>query len=101
MGRQMSRFVGRERQHKIQSRAGLVSVAALFYLSSAMETEAEPAASDERPTGQQAPAPQQAPAAVPEQASPGQTPSGAPPTAGGQTSEVPIPAVSVQPAQPR
>jgi catecholate siderophore receptor len=101
MGRQMSRFIGGESQRTIQSRAGLVSVAALFYLSSAMETEAEPAASDERPATQQAPAPQQAPTAVPEQASPGQAQTGAQPAATEQKTEVPIPAVSVQPARPR
>jgi catecholate siderophore receptor len=102
MGRQMSRFIGREIQRTIQSRAGLVSVAALFYLSSAMETEAEPATSDERPTTQQAPAPQQVPTAVPAQASPaGQTPSGAPPATAEQKTDVPIPPVSVQAPRPR
>src|SRR5258706_14159953 len=100
MGRQMSLLNRREGQHTIQSRAGLVSVAALFYLSSAMETEAEPAASDEQPTAQQAPAPQQPPTAAPGQASPGQAPAGAPPGAAGQKTEGPIPAASVHPAGP-
>jgi catecholate siderophore receptor len=96
MGRQMSRLSSREIQRAIQSRAGLVGVAALFYLSSAMETEAEPATSDQQPTTQQVPS------AVPAQASPaGQTPSGAPPATAEQKTDVPIPAVSVQAPRPR
>ena len=102
----MSRFNGREVQRAIQSKASAVSVAALFYLSSALETEAEPAASGEQPTAQQAPAPapttQAPPAAAPAEAAPapapGQAqPAGTPPS----TAEVPLPTVSVEGTKPQ
>src|SRR5262245_34779476 len=92
----------------IQSKAGAVGVAALFYLSSALETDAEPA-QDDQPTTQQAPAPQQAPVppppAAPEQAPTPQTstpPAGNPPQAdtatppSDQKADVPLPTVSVE-----
>src|SRR6185369_1106908 len=95
----MSRFNGREVQRAIQSKASAVSVAALFYLSSALETEAEPAASGEQPTAQQAPEPapttQAPPAATPTEATP--APTGTPPS----TAEVPLPTVSVEGTKPQ
>ena len=62
-----------------------MGVAALFYLSGALETEAEPAQSQEQPTTQQAPAPQQTPTPAPQQTPAGQTttPPAQPPAAGG------------------
>ena len=43
-------------QSAIRSKAGVMTAAALFYLSGAMETEAEPAAGDQNTT-EQAPTP--------------------------------------------
>ena len=71
----MSRFPLREVQRAIQSRAGVV--AALFYLTHAVEAEAEPAA-EGQPSPQQAPtpAPQQTPVPAPSaQPAPSPTPS--------------------------
>jgi catecholate siderophore receptor len=85
----------------IQSKAGAVSVAALFYLSSAVETEAEPAAPDDQPTTQQAPAPQQTPVPAPQAAPDAQAPANQPPTDTANTpasepkADVPLPTVSV------
>jgi catecholate siderophore receptor len=92
----------------IQSKAGAVSVAALFYLGSALETEAEPAAPDEQPTTQQAPAPRQTPVPAPQAAPDTQTPTpqtSTPPAANqpqtdtattDQKADVPLPTVSVE-----
>src|SRR5215470_14813254 len=81
----MSGAVGRDLQRR--SKAGFITAAALFYLSSAVETEAEPAA-DEQTTTEQAPAPspQQttpAPSAQPPQSD---APSTGEPTGSGQSS---------------
>jgi catecholate siderophore receptor len=85
----MSGAAGRDLQRR--SKAGFITAAALFYLSSAVETEAEPAA-DEQTTTEQAPAPS------PQQTTPApsaqQPPSGAP-TTSEQKSER-LPTVSVQ-----
>ncbi|MGZ3310879.1 MAG: TonB-dependent receptor plug domain-containing protein [Xanthobacteraceae bacterium] len=76
-----------------------MTAAALFYLSGAMETEAEPAATDQTTTEQApTPAPQQtAPAQSP--AAP-QVPGGATPAQAEQKSDV-LPTVSVQASRPR
>jgi catecholate siderophore receptor len=76
-----------------------MTAAALFYLSGAMETEAEPAATDQTTTEQApTPAPQQtAPAQSP--AAP-QAPGGAAPAQAEQKSDV-LPTVSVQASRPR
>jgi len=76
-----------------------MTAAALFYLSGAMETEAEPAAGDQNTTEQApTPAPQQsAPAQSP---STQQTPSGAAPEQTEQKSDT-LPTVSVQASRPR
>ncbi len=85
----MSGAAGRDLQRR--SKAGFITAAALFYLSSAVETEAEPAA-DEQTTTEQAPAPS------PQQTTPApsaqQPPSDAPATSA-QKSER-LPTVSVQ-----
>ena len=52
----MSEIGVRPNQSAIRSRAGVMTAAALFYLSGAMETEAEPAAGDQNTT-EQAPTP--------------------------------------------
>jgi catecholate siderophore receptor len=99
----------REAQRAIQSKAGLVSVAALFYLSHAMDAEAEPAAPDEQPRAQEAPAPPAPVPAPPPQTAPDPAPapsaetapSAPPPPAAEQQGEMPIPPVSVQAARPR
>jgi catecholate siderophore receptor len=96
-------------QSKIQSKASLAGVAALFYLSGALETEAEPAPSQEQPTTQQAPAPQQTPTPAPQQTPSGQAaPADPPPAAGsaapapdGPKADVPLPTVQVQAARPQ
>ena len=54
----MSWAGGRENHHSVRSRAGFMTAAALFYLSSAIDTEAEPAASDQDTPETPAPAPQ-------------------------------------------
>jgi hypothetical protein len=46
----MSEIGVRPNQSAIRSRAGVMTAAALFYLSGAMETEAEPAAGDQNTT---------------------------------------------------
>jgi catecholate siderophore receptor len=85
----MSGAAGRDFQRR--SKAGFITAAALFYLSSAVETEAEPAA-DEQTTTEQAPAPS------PQQTTPApsaqQPPSDTPATSE-QKSER-LPTVSVQ-----
>src|SRR5262245_59683501 len=84
----MSGAAGRDLQRR--SKAGFITAAALFYLSSAVETEAEPAA-DEQSTTEQAPAPS------PQQTTPApsaQQPSDVPATSE-QKSER-LPTVSVQ-----
>src|SRR3954463_212245 len=92
----MSEIGVRPNQSAIRSRAGVMTAAALFYLSGAMETEAEPAAGDQNTT-EQAPTPQQgAPAQGPSQ----QTPSGAAPAQTEQKSDT-LPTVSVQASRPR
>ena len=58
----MSELGVRPNQSAIRSKAGVMTAAALFYLSGAMETEAEPAAGDQNTT-EQAPTP--APATKP------------------------------------
>ena len=82
-------------RHAISSTARFIT-AALFCLSSAMETEAEPAASD-RPATEQTPPP------APQQVAPDQqqAPSGAAPAATEQKSDVTLPTVSVQASRPR
>jgi catecholate siderophore receptor len=95
----MSRAAGREIQRTIRSKAGFMTAAALFYLSNAVETEAEPAANEQAPTEQApSPAPQQS---APEQspAAP-QAPSNATPTTE-KKSDVPLPTVSVHATRPR
>ena len=68
----MSEIGVRPNQSAIRSKAGVMTAAALFYLSGAMETEAEPAAGDQNTT-------EQAPTPAPQQSAPQQTPSGAAP----------------------
>ena len=85
----MSGAAGRDLQRR--SKAGFITAAALFYLSSAVETEAEPAA-DEQTTTEQAPAPS------PQQTTPApsaQQPSSDAPATSEQKSER-LPTVSVQ-----
>ena len=97
----MSRTVGRDVQRTMRSKAGFMTAAALVYLSSAVETEAEPAANDQTTTEQApAPAPQQT---APEQApsTQQQGPSGAAPAASEQKVDVPLPTVSVRASRPR
>ena len=64
----MSELGVRPNQSAIRSKAGVMTAAALFYLSGAMETEAEPAAGDQNTT-------EQAPTPAPQQSAPQQTPS--------------------------
>ena len=90
----MSELGVRPNQSAIRSKAGVMTAAALFYLSGAMETEAEPAAGDQNTT-EQAPTP--APAQSP---STQQTPSGAAPAQTEQKSDT-LPTVSVQASRPR
>src|SRR5262245_7049335 len=96
----MSRAAVREVQRTIRSKAGSMTVAALFYLSNAVEAEAEPAANEQAPTEQapsQAPqqrAPEQAPASL-------QAPSDTSPGASEKKSDVPLPTVSVHATRPR
>ena len=80
----MSYATGRDNQRSVRSKAGFVTAAALFYLSSAIETEAEPAASEQATTETPSPAPQ--PSAPTQQPA---TPSGATPSQ-------PLPTVSVE-----
>ena len=54
----MSYATGRDNQRSVRSKAGFVTAAALFYLSSAIEAEAEPAASEKGTTETPSPAPQ-------------------------------------------
>src|SRR5215475_1686231 len=85
----MSGAAGRDLQRR--SKAGFITAAALFYLSSAVETEAEPAA-DEQTTTEQAPAPS------PQQTTPApsaQQPQSDAPATSEQKSER-LPTVSVQ-----
>src|SRR5512139_803305 len=95
----MSGSGARATQNAVRSKAGAMTAAALFYLSGAMETEAEPAATDQTTTEQApTPAPQQtAPAQSP--AAP-QAPGGAAPAQAEQKSDV-LPTVSVQASRPR
>jgi catecholate siderophore receptor len=82
----MSGAMGREIQRTVLSKkAGVMTAAALFYFSNAVETEAEPAAS-EQPTTEQVP--------------PGGTPAPAG-QAAPQKSDVPLPTVSVEGSRPR
>src|SRR5215475_205502 len=84
----MSGAAGRDLQRR--SKAGFITAAALFYLSSAVETEAEPAADDQTTT-------EQTPTPSPQQTTPApsaQSPSDAPATSE-QKSER-LPTVSVQ-----
>src|SRR4029450_9436945 len=90
----MSGAAGRDFQRR--SKAGFITAAALFYLSSAVETEAEPAA-DEQTSTEQAPAPS------PQQTTPApsaQQPSGAAPAADEQKA-APVPTVSIEANRPR
>ncbi len=48
----MSGSGARATQNAVRSKAGAMTAAALFYLSGAMETEAEPAAADQTTTEQ-------------------------------------------------
>src|SRR3954449_10212453 len=89
----MSEIGVRPNQSAIRSRAGVMTAAALFYLSGAMETEAEPAASDQNTTEQAPSAPAQSPSTQ-------QTPSGAAPAPTEQKSDT-LPTVSVQASRPR
>ena len=98
---QLLRAVARDVGGAIQSRASLVGVAALFYLSGAMDAEAEPASDDQTPTTQQAPTPQT------QQAQPlGEQPTTPPqqseqPKPGEPKADVPLPTVSVEASRPR
>jgi catecholate siderophore receptor len=83
----MSWADGLEFQRTVRSKTSFMTAAALFYLSSAVETEAEPATS-EPATTEQAPAPQQS--------QPAQAPASTEPKP-----DVPIPAVSIQASKPR
>ena len=99
----MSHSVTREAQRAIQSRASLISAAALFYLSGAMDTEAQPATDEPAPTTQQAP-PAQAPTVEPpttDQPAPQPAPQQAPPEQNAPKADVPLPTVSVQAERPR
>src|SRR3954463_5949721 len=89
----MSEIGVRPNQSAIRSRAGVMTAAALFYLSGAMETEAEPAASDQNTT-------EHAPSAPAQNPSTQQTPSGAAPAQTEQKSDT-LPTVSVQASRPR
>jgi catecholate siderophore receptor len=89
----MSEIGVRPNQSAIRSRAGVMTAAALFYLSGAMETEAEPAASDQNTTEQAPSAPAQSPSTQ-------QAPSGAAPAQTEQKSDT-LPTVSVQASRPR
>src|SRR5262249_33772628 len=82
-------------RHAISSTARFIT-AALFCLSSAIKTEAEPAASDQ-------PATEQTPPPAPQQVAPDQqqAPPGAAPAATEQKSDVTLPTVSVQASRPR
>ena len=85
----MSGAGARANQNAVRSKAGVMTAAALFYLSGAMETEAEPAASDQTTT-------EQAPTPAPQQTTPPQSPS----TQTEQKSDT-LPTVSVQASRPR
>src|SRR3954451_17822046 len=89
----MSELGVRPNQSAIRSKAGVMTAAALFYLSGAMETEAEPAAGDQNTT-------EQAPTPAPQQSAPQLTPSGAAPAQTEQKSDT-LPTVSVQASRPR
>jgi hypothetical protein len=89
----MSRALGRDIQHAMRTKAGVMTAAALFYFSSALDTEAEPADSDTTNT-EQAPAPRPT---APEPSAPSD--STAAPTA--QKSDVRLPTVSVHANRPR
>jgi TonB-dependent Receptor Plug Domain len=90
----MSVSGARANQNAVRSsKASVMTAAALFYLSGAMETEAEPVASDQ-PTTEQAPTP------APQQTAPQQTPSGAAPAQTEQKSDT-LPTVSVHASRPR
>ena len=95
----MSELGVRPNQSAIRSKAGVMTAAALFYLSGALDTEAEPAAGDQSTTEQApTPAPQQtAPVQSP---STQQTPSSAAPAQIEQKSDT-LPTVSVQASRPR
>src|ERR1700741_2949507 len=95
----MSRAAVQEVQRKLRSKAGFMTAAALFYLSNAVETEAEPAANEQAPT-------EQVPSAAPQRGAPEQSPAApqAPSDATPATekkSDVPLPTVSVQATRPR
>ena len=85
----MSSAGARANQNAVRSKTGVMTAAALFYFSGAMETEAEPAASDQTTT-------EQAPTPAPQQTSPAQSPS----TQTEQKSDT-LPTVSVQASRPR
>jgi hypothetical protein len=85
----MSGAGARATQNAVRSKTGVMTAAALFYLSGAMETEAEPAASDQTTT-------EQAPTPAPQQTTPPQSPS----TQTEQKSDT-LPTVSVQASRPR
>ena len=95
----MSGSGARATQNAVRSKAGAMTAAALFYLSGAMETEAEPAATDQTTT-------EQAPTPAPQQTAPAQSPAaplapgGAAPAQAEQKSDV-LPTVSVQASRPR
>jgi catecholate siderophore receptor len=91
---------GSEVPRAVRPKAGIVTAAALFYLSSALNIEAEPGASDQ-PTSEQAPTPaqQQTPPEQPSVAP--QPPSSATPAPTGEKSDVRLPTVSVETARPR
>ena len=85
----MSGAGARANQNAVRSKTGVMTAAALFYLSGAMETEAEPAASDQTTT-------EQAPTPAPQQTTPPQSPS----TQTEQKSDT-LPTVSVHASRPR
>src|SRR4029079_5044289 len=94
----MSELGGRPNQSAIRSKAGVMTAAALFYLSGAMETEAEPAAGDQNTTEQApTPAPQQS---APQQSATQPAPSSAAPAQTEQKADT-LPTVSVQASRPR
>ena len=86
----MSGAGARANQNAVRSKAGVMTAAALFYLSGAMETEAEPAASDQTTT-------EQAPTPAPQQTRTGAKPV---PRRPEQKSDT-LPTVSVQASRPR
>src|ERR1700716_338414 len=85
----MSGAGARANQNAVRSKAGVMTAAALFYLSGAMKTEAEPAASDQTTT-------EQAPTPAPQQTARAQSPPPKP-----SKKPAPLPPAPVQASRPR